>query len=77
VREAHAVAGDYFRNELLCYNADWAPGYLTDGGLGDVLRRSSPWKVGYAPDGWAGPELAVESAVALAREQAGALVEGF
>ncbi|WP_329484237.1 toprim domain-containing protein [Kribbella sp. NBC_01484] len=53
MREAHAAAGEFFRNELLGSNTGWAPGYLTDRGLGHVLRRSSPWKVGYAPDGWA------------------------
>jgi DNA primase catalytic core len=47
------AAGDFFRNELLGSDGGWAPGYLTDRGLGHVLRRSSPWKVGYAPDGWA------------------------
>ena len=53
LREAHAAAGDFFRNELLGSDGGWAPGYLTDRGLGHVLRRSSPWKVGYAPDAWA------------------------
>jgi DNA primase catalytic core len=53
LREAHAAAGEFFRNELLRQPAGWAQGYLAGRGLSHVLRRSSTWKVGYAPDGWA------------------------
>lgn len=50
--EAHVVAGKFFRELLLRPGESWAPRYLTERGLGQVLRTSSVWKVGYAPDGW-------------------------